>query len=280
MKLLEEKQAAMIFLDEDEVFSADDIRQSMIHDPEARRSVIIREVIEEEHVVVIEEWADLPVVDLPYESIDLVFNHKNIWGNLGSSRPGRIFYDLENSNRWAPFVDPGFFSPEENELDEHGAFKPFYDPRAILPPAASDDKLKVMEDDIRKDLVLAIQNTRDEKGLPTEINEDITSQMKTCLARLEQYYCDRLDVSRNGFVSAKIRLQAACPPGHSYKGRMVNLCYTDPKAIRKYMLDNIKYFDEKGEGAKFGVAAKAVGYPMSITATWIMVAVMVPKVAK
>lgn len=43
-------------------------------------------------------------VVLPFSTIDLVFNHKNIWANLQNSDPTKIYYHLHNESLWLPFV--------------------------------------------------------------------------------------------------------------------------------------------------------------------------------
>jgi hypothetical protein len=48
----------------------------MLEDPEARGSEIVLDQQEVHEEIIIEEWADLQVVNIPYESIDLVFNRQ------------------------------------------------------------------------------------------------------------------------------------------------------------------------------------------------------------
>ena len=44
---------------------------------------------------------------LPFQSIDLIFNHKNIWANLQNPDPAVIYYDIQDNTKWLPLIaDP------------------------------------------------------------------------------------------------------------------------------------------------------------------------------
>jgi hypothetical protein len=45
-----------------------------------------------------------PFINLPFSTIDLVINHKNIWGNLQNSDPTKIHYHLHDSRKWLPWI--------------------------------------------------------------------------------------------------------------------------------------------------------------------------------
>lgn len=44
------------------------------------------------------------LVYLPYSSIEVVFNDKQLWGNLQNHHPACISYDLEKNTEWKPFL--------------------------------------------------------------------------------------------------------------------------------------------------------------------------------
>lgn len=95
----------------------------------------------------------VPSIEVPYASIDLIFNHKNAWANLQNKNPVNIHYHLHKSNKWLPFI-----KPEHKYIDEEiedvkpsmtpkekiavykklgqcmHPFYPFYDPKSIGPP--------------------------------------------------------------------------------------------------------------------------------------------------
>jgi len=42
---------------------------------------------------------------LPYDSVEVIFNHENCWANLQNHHPACISYDIINPARWDPFLD-------------------------------------------------------------------------------------------------------------------------------------------------------------------------------
>ncbi|CAK0810053.1 unnamed protein product [Prorocentrum cordatum] len=45
------------------------------------------------------------LVVVPYESIEIVFNGSQVWGNLGNHHPACIYYDMEDDSRsWLPLI--------------------------------------------------------------------------------------------------------------------------------------------------------------------------------
>lgn len=44
------------------------------------------------------------MITLPFATIDLVFNQKNIWGNMQNSDPTKIYYHLHNEQLWLPLI--------------------------------------------------------------------------------------------------------------------------------------------------------------------------------
>lgn len=67
-----------------------------------------------------EEWGG----KLPFGSIDVIFNHKNIWGNLQNPNPAVIWYHIHDNTKWIPLIaDPNFEHPkitEARKADEDG----------------------------------------------------------------------------------------------------------------------------------------------------------------
>ena len=41
---------------------------------------------------------------LPFHTVDLIFNHKNVWANLQNPNPARIMYDIHDNTKWLPLV--------------------------------------------------------------------------------------------------------------------------------------------------------------------------------
>ncbi|CAD8196575.1 unnamed protein product [Paramecium pentaurelia] len=55
---------------------------------------------------------------LPYETIEIIFNNKNIFGNMANQKPQEIFYHLHDKRLWYPFIKETIPNTEEKEESE------------------------------------------------------------------------------------------------------------------------------------------------------------------
>jgi len=66
-----------------------------------------------------DEWGKLP-----FQTIDIIFNHKNIWSNLQNPNPAAILYHIHDNTKWLPYVfeplvkHPKIIEDEKNEKNE------------------------------------------------------------------------------------------------------------------------------------------------------------------
>ena len=46
-------------------------------------------------------------IKLPFASLDILFNHKNVWANLQNADPAKIMYHIHDEMKFLPLVlDP------------------------------------------------------------------------------------------------------------------------------------------------------------------------------
>jgi len=61
--------------------------------------------------------------DLPYATIDIIFNNKNIWSNMQYQDPAYIYYHLHTDTQWLPLVRnpiyPHYHNQEEMKRFKH-----------------------------------------------------------------------------------------------------------------------------------------------------------------
>ena len=58
---------------------------------------------------------------MPYHTIDVIFNHKNIWANLQNANPQVIKYDIHDNTQWLPLITAySTKHPKEVERDNAG----------------------------------------------------------------------------------------------------------------------------------------------------------------
>jgi len=83
-----------------------------------------------------DQLKELEHVNVPYDSLEAIFNNENLWIHKHHTDPALVSYDLEDMNAWDAFVEP--------RMKSSGMPVPFYQPKKLAskPPA---DRLRVME---------------------------------------------------------------------------------------------------------------------------------------
>ncbi len=107
---------------------------------------------------------------LPYKSIDVVFNKKNVWINLQHPDPVRILYDLYNNTKWHCVLktkdDAGKELVWKNDIPTFYSFRNFA-------PAYSEDELDALKKAISKTVNDSIKTTRLLKNFPTKFKRAV-----------------------------------------------------------------------------------------------------------
>jgi len=210
---------------------------------------------------------DLPRVQLPYATIECIFNHKQLWisTNAELSRPlapDLLVYDLpEQSNKhWEAFVE----KREQNQ----GLPKPFYTPRRLAAKVAVD-RLRNMDAQILGEIMSQITLLRSNK-LSTVINKS-TELVQSLNKGLELQ-----EAKRMGDPKAPERLstwerevKTRLPAGSTLKARAFNYAYTDAKKIRKHLLQSENYAEDQSDGIEFAVAVKTFAFHGGICSVWV-----------
>jgi len=86
----------------------------------------------------------------PYKTLDVVFNHKNIYANLQKADPELIKYDFNDPKRWATFGPKNIEDYFKTKEITH-----FYPVKTLVSVKASKSEVEEAEKDIR----LRIQDT-------------------------------------------------------------------------------------------------------------------------
>lgn len=207
---------------------------------------------------------------LPYRTIDIIFNKKNVYMNLQHYDPGRIIYDIYDDNLWYPFCKESF--------KLYGAF---YSPPVLLPPLNLLGAKK-LHSNVIKELIIGISALRSGKNLPTswKNSKDIcVEQMEEHLKFLEQAargeYDERKINEHKREWSLKIRqfmpvyYRFSAVPGH--------FNYPEADRISSVFIENSKEFLIKDyKNMKWAVAARIFPYVGKIISIRVMVAAFHP----
>ena len=110
---------------------------------------------------------------LPYKTIDIVFNKKNIWINLQNPDPVRILYDLYNNQRWMSVLktrnDAGKEMIWKNDIPTFYSFRNFAS-------FYTEDEMEATKKSILKAVNEAIRSTRMIKNLSTKFKRAVILQ--------------------------------------------------------------------------------------------------------
>ncbi|AFZ79044.1 hypothetical protein BEWA_018890 [Theileria equi strain WA] len=98
------------------------------------------------------------LVLLPYSSIETVFNHKQIWGNIQNHHPACIFYNLDAEAEWRKFL--------KAPIDE------IPDSNIQITPPPSETICEDTSKDILNDITDMIELMRAKRGLTCAISTD------------------------------------------------------------------------------------------------------------
>jgi hypothetical protein len=107
---------------------------------------------------------------LPWGSIELIFNHKNIWANIQHQNPSKIMYELHNTNQWRPFLSVWNGKVEMPWLSKVGAF---YSVSNLEAPISPEDIARI-ETMILKDIKFTIDSQRSSLNLERKFRSPVS----------------------------------------------------------------------------------------------------------
>lgn len=119
---------------------------------------------------------------LPWGTIELVFNHKNIWANIQHQNPAKIMYEIHNPNQWRPFLSIWNKKSEVPWLNKVGAFHSISNLEA---PMTSEDIHRI-ENMILKDIKFTINCQRSGLNLESKFRSPVKCSL-LCRKTRSQY---------------------------------------------------------------------------------------------
>jgi len=265
---IEEMMSEVIFFDPDDnidVGDDDDDGGAAEHAEEMK--AIRQKAKEAEKAAASQESADdpsMPFASLPYDCLECIFNHKNLWisrDDLLSKvlDPALLTYDLENVARWEAFVD--------KRMANEGLPKSFYTSRRLAPKVPAD-RLRNMEQQIMLEIKSQIQTIR--LTTTTLINRSAELE-KTLYRGLDLQ--ERLRTGDSKVAGElgpwKRAIKGNLPPSSKFKGRAFNYAYTDAKKIRRHLLNTCDYAEEMEDGLEFAIAVRVFAFHGGICSVWV-----------
>lgn len=246
------------------------------------------------------------IVVVPYETIEVIFNGSQLWGNLGNHHPACIFYDMEHDHRsWQPLVG-------EQEMPQLLEAKGVAIP---VGPAISKSTAETLQTNIEAEIKECVRMIRMRQGHESFFEEDQVLQ-ETLEQHLEflEYECtldsdwvyDEEDQFKkpwggpspfNSQVYVQqcrqewakywqtkkqmndARVYLPVKENHILTGVPLHFSTGDVKEIRKNLLvckPMAEYFNLATDDAIFFVCVKVFPMPSSVASVWMFLGAEVP----
>lgn len=212
----------------------------------------------------------VPDIQLPYETIDLIFNQNNIYANCQYHSPDQIYYNLYEKSQWLPY-----FYVDENIW--RGKFEPFYS-LCNFGPVYSPSLVKKMTDSLIKEMRVGIAAARSGKNLPTRFkkkNERINKQLSKYLDYIENRQLNR--INEEEFNKSKhdweVVVQKYMPKFYRMEAQTIFFNFFETEIIRREITDELESFwYTKIKNVVFATSARVYSYPNQVVSVRIMIA--------
>jgi hypothetical protein len=219
-------------------------------------------------------WScSLPVVILPYATLDVCVNDRNLWGNAQHLDPALIEYDFENEEHWKPFMAADFPETEAYPI------RPFYEKtitqRVYIPTPISSARLEILEGSIYDELHASFLNYRHTELLKTGWFTDLDVTLRNGLIMME--FQDLTGLRNDAGVAAwQADVVRQVPLGFRFRGQPFNFCFTDPRRIRHEIMEKFDYHKCPSTQARFSFGTYACGQYGGVVSVWVYVGLVTP----
>lgn len=266
--------------------------------------------LEELQALPIAPWPELcapaTVAVVPYDSVEVVFNGAQLWGNLGNHHPSCVFYDMEHDPRsWQPLIGESGRSRLQDQKD------------IAIPvgPPMSEYAAALLQESIEVELKESIRLMRIRQGHESYFEDDATMQnvleeflnflesectlesdwvfdpsgqlrrpwgapspfnsaayVGHCRKAWAAYWKRRQDMSQ-------LRAYVPVKENHLLSGIPVHFSCVDLREIRKNLFSCkpiLEYFDLESDDAIFFACARVFPMPSTVASVWLFLGVETP----
>eukprot|EP00002_Diphylleia_rotans_P023250 TRINITY_DN4570_c0_g1_i1.p1 TRINITY_DN4570_c0_g1~~TRINITY_DN4570_c0_g1_i1.p1 ORF type:complete len:981 (-),score=223.06 TRINITY_DN4570_c0_g1_i1:236-3178(-) len=242
---IEDDDSAFLFSDSEEIVTAEEMLKNNEGIIETRQGAALSMY---QHA---EEIKNL----LPYSTLEVIFNHHNLWGNSQSLIPELANYNLDDDLEWKPFL-----------LGQSDQVRPFYDIIRI-PPRLSVVRIAEMQKSLLQELRSRVVQARQDVGLETSFISDFEPVLERGLQICE----DRAGgQDRNlDFLAWQGEISSLVPPGYEFKGVPLCFSYTDSFKIAEVILRRTDLHKDDSQDCKHAMGALIISHPNAVCNAWV-----------
>ena len=218
--------------------------------------------------------------DLPWKSIEFIFNNKNLFANIQNEEPNKIYYDLNDKNRWKPLFKN--FTTNEIWNKSLGSFIK----NRKLYESFSKNKIEEFENKILKDIQFTINYQRSFKNLETKWknkNLDFKRLFNKYLKILQAFQIGRLSKKKLRKICEnwKMKIIKKIPAGFDMNYLALEYNNIDSEKIRLQISEKYSaFYLNVNTPAIFVINVKIFGYINQIFNTRILITYFVEKIQK
>jgi len=215
------------------------------------------------------EELKLPVLAerIPYETIEVLVNHENVWANLQGHALTSMTFNVEDKERWLPFIEEDVFEPAPP--------RPFYSVGRVgpkLPP----QRLEALRQQLRSSIRTAYFSWRQTRNLKTRWLVRLEPTLNDGLATYEMAACSSQLTDARAVDKWRGYLTSALPPDQKFVGRAFTFSITTPELITEYLMTNYDYHTQGHKDVSFVLAVQCFPHYGAVSSIWVYVGYVVP----
>jgi len=230
----------------------------------------------EQFLLPIEDFKDdmghiLMNVNMPFETLDLIFNRRNIWANCQFHDPCHIRFNIYDEDCWYPFINL------KNGKIWNDKFEPFFS-LANFSSQLSPNQVLRMRETLIREVRIGVTAARSGMNLQTKFkkkNEQINGILAKYLDYLEEKALNRIDESvfKLKFEEWEDMIKTRLPKFYKMEAKTIFFNYFDLEGIRREINDDLEHFyKSKTKNLMFATAAKIFPYLNQVVSVRIILA--------
>ena len=209
---------------------------------------------------------------IPYETLEVVVNHENVWANLQTHGLTSCGFDIEDGDRWLPFIQRDVWEPPTPP-------RPFYS-IARLGPKLPPQRLSALRQQILQGIKTSYSEWRNTRNMRVRWHSKLESTLELGLATLEKAACSSEPTDQRAVDKWRGELLESLPPGYHFCGRALSFSITTTELIVNHVMTNYHYHENGHKDVAYSVAVKCFAHYGAVASTWVYIGWMTPHVTK
>lgn len=217
---------------------------------------------------------DLPPMEeqLPYETLEVIVNHENVWANLQGHSIPALGFNIEETDRWLPFIAKDVWEPPTQT-------RPFYSVGRIgpkLPP----QRLSALRTQLHRAIKVAYGDWRGTRSLRTRWAVRFEATLYEGLRTLEAAACSSQPTDQRAVYKWRGQLLQALPLDHHFCGRAFSFSLTTPDAVVDYIMSNYDYHENAHRDVVYVLSVQCFAHYGAVASTWMYLGWLTPHKAR